>query len=327
MELKSTGKFVLKVLAVSTLMLIVTVLVSSVALTGMQEANTEQAGNTLLLLFLVTTVDSLIIVGVLKNSSWSGWALILGLIFSFFGVQTLVGQIEALVFLTPFGEIMGAGSVPVLTMPLDFILSQILIWGLVAVVGVVSAIFLFGKYNRSEQGSISLNPGISVSEWALKLGVIIILYELFYFGFGYYVAWQNPAVQEFYQGTDPGSFFAQIRNVATNTPGLIPFQAFRALLWVGFALPVINMLRHKPWFGALLTGLFMSIPMNIPHIVPNPYMPADVRLVHFIETASSTFIFGILIFWLLYRSHGSIRDFFKLKESFISSEASLGKQV
>jgi thiosulfate reductase cytochrome b subunit len=62
--------------------------------------------------------------------------------------------------------------------------------------------------------------------------------------------------------------------------------------------------------GALLTGLFLSLPMNVPHIVPNPYMPPAVRTVHFIETASSTFIFGVLMFWLLHRGHRSLADLF-----------------
>jgi hypothetical protein len=50
--------------------------------------------------------------------------------------------------------------------------------------------------------------------------------------------------------------------------------------------------------------------MNVPHIVPNPYMPPAVRRVHFIETVSSTFIFGVLMFWLLHRSHRSLADLF-----------------
>jgi hypothetical protein len=133
-----------------------------------------------------------------------------------------------------------------------------------------------------------------------------------YFGFGYYVAWKNPAVLSFYQGADPGSFFAQMQHVITQTPTLIPFQAMRALLWTAFALPLISMLRHKGWLGALLTGLLVSLPMNIPHIVPNPYMPAAVRMAHFIETASSTFIFGMLMFWLLHRAHTSFADLFGL---------------
>ena len=121
-------------------------------------------------------------------------------------------------------------------------------------------------------------------------------------GFGNFVAWKHPAILAYYQGTDPGSFFAQLANVAKETPGLYGLQAFRALLWLVITLPVISMLRHKKWAGALLTGLFVSLPMNIPHIIPNPYMPADVRAVHFTETVISTFIFGVILFWLFFSS-------------------------
>lgn len=313
MYMKKVGIFGLKTIGVAMAMLITVIVVSSLAPNGVGDADTEGAGVIMLLLLTVTTVDALIIGAVVKNSRWSGWVLTVGLIFSFFGTQTLVGQIEAIAFLTPLGKNMGAGNVPVLTMPLDFILSQILTWGAVAIVGVSLAVFLLGKTRKKDSFSINISPGMGAREWLLKLGAVIILYELLYFGFGYFVAWKSPAVLEFYQGTDPGSFFAQMRNVATNTPGLIPFQAFRALLWAAFALPVISMLRHRPWVGALLTGLFLSLPMNIPHIVPNQYMPADVRLVHFIETASSTFIFGVLMFFLLYRSHRSVFDLFRVR--------------
>lgn len=235
--------------------------------------------------------------------------MILGLTLAYYGTQTVVGQIEAIVFLTPLGERWGAGSVPVLTMPLEFIVSQFFIGAALAIIGVPLAAFLFGKARGGpEKQSVKLNPGISAPQWLWKLGVIIVLYELLYFGFGYYVAWKNPAVLAFYQGSDPGSFFAQMQNVATNTPTLIPFQAFRALLWTAFTLPLIGILRHNSWLGALITGLFISLPMNIPHIVPNPYMPTAVRMAHFIETASSTFIFGMLLFWLLHRSHHSLAD-------------------
>lgn len=200
-------------------------------------------------------------------------------------------------------------------MPLDFILSQFYIGAGQAVIGVPLAVLLFGKMRRDEDASsISFNPGIDGLQWLWKLGAIILIYVLLYFGFGYYVAWKNPAVTAFYQGTDPGSFLAQMKHVVTETPTLIPFQALRALLWTAFALPVINMLRHTRWLGALILGLFLSLPMNIPHIAPNPYMPADVRLAHFIETASSNFIFGALMFWLLHRPYRSLADLFRVSD-------------
>jgi hypothetical protein len=312
MSNKNMIGFALKTVALAVVMLIVMVAASTLALPAdMVEAAPEDGGNTIPLLFVVTAVDALILGLVITQTRWSGLPLIAGLTFAFYGVQTVVGQIEAVVFLTPLGERWGAGSIPVLTMPLDFILSQFVIGAALAIVGLPVAALLFGKAKRGqEEPPVKLDPGISGLEWVWKLGAIIVLYELLYFGFGYYVAWKNPAVLEFYQGTDPGSFFAQMRNVAAQTPTLIPFQAFRALLWAVFSLPVVSMLRDRGWVGALLTGLFLSLPMNVPHVVPNPYMPAPVRTAHFIETVSSTFIFGVLMFWLLHRSHRSLADLF-----------------
>ena len=302
MSIRRIASFALKTLVVTLVMTIVMVVVSGLVLPAEAMGDAQQeGGNTLPLLFVVTGVDALILSLVITQSRWRGWRLMAGLTFAFYGVNTLVGQIEAVVFLTPLGERWGAGSVPALAMPLDFILAQFLIGAALAIVGVPLAVLLFGKAKREQVSGPGSDPArISGSEWIWKLGAIIISYELLYFGFGYYLAWRNPAVQAFYQGTDPGSFFAQMRYVATETPTLIPFQAGRALLWTAFGLPVIRMLREKPWLGALLTGLLFSLPMNVPHIVPNPYMPAAVRAAHFVETASSTFIFGVLMFWLLH---------------------------
>ena len=312
MSTKNILGFTLKTVAIAVVMLIVMVVVSTLALPAeSMESAPEEGANTILLLFVINTTNALIISLVITQSRWRGWPLILGLTFAFYGVQTLVGQIEAIVFLTSLGERWGAGSTPALTMPLDFIFSQFYIGAAQAVVGVPLAMLLFGKAKRDPETPITLTPGLKGSQWLWKLGAVIVLYELLYFGFGYFVAWRNPAVTAFYQGTDPGSFLAQMRHVATRTPTLIPFQALRALLWTAFALPVISMLRHKPWLGALLTGLLLSLPMNIPHIVPNPYMPVAVRTVHFIETVSSTFIFGLLMFWLLHRRHRSLGELFK----------------
>jgi hypothetical protein len=38
---------------------------------------------------------------------------------------------------------------------------------------------------------------------------------------------------------------------------------------------------------------------NDVHLLPNPLMPAAVRQMHFIETASSNFLYGLLTAWLL----------------------------
>jgi hypothetical protein len=315
MLIKKTLGFFPKTALIAIVMLIAKIVAAELVLPteAMESTSLEHAGNVVLLLLIINVVNELLFGFVVSQSRWRGLPLMLGLAFAFYGVQTLIGQIEAIVFLTPLGERFGAGSVPTLTMPMDFITSQFIIGAAQAVVAAPLAVALLGKIKPDkDEKTGSLFPKFRFPQWLLKLGVVIVLYELLYFGFGYFVAWKNPAVTAFYQGTDPGSFLAQMGNVVTETPTLIPFQAFRALLWVAFALPVIGMLRHKPWVGALATGLFLSLPMNIPNIVPNPFMPADVRMAHFIETASSNFIFGVLMFWLLHRSHRSLADFLRI---------------
>jgi hypothetical protein len=110
-------------------------------------------------------------------------------------------------------------------------------------------------------------------------------------------------VAEYYGGVDPGSFVAQMRTVLRNTPWLVPFQIVRAMCWVALALPVIRMLKGKWTETALSIGLLFSVVMTAPLLLPNPYMPELVRMAHLAETASSNFIFGVFVGWLL-TQHG-----------------------
>jgi len=60
-----------------------------------------------------------------------------------------------------------------------------------------------------------------------------------------------------------------------------------------------------------MVGLLFSIPQNLSHILENPLLPiASIRFSHMIETATSTFIFGMIVGWLLHREHKSLRDLF-----------------
>lgn len=314
MSLKSILGFTLKTMILAFALLVIMIVVSGFAVPmDAAQSSTQDNGSLMLRLLIVNLVHALLLSLVIHQTQWHGWPVILGLAFAFYGVQTVTGQIEAIVFLTPLGENWGAGSVPAFTMPLDFIAGQFIVGAALALFGTLLAAALFRKMPPAKQTD-PLFPEMNVGQWLLKLGLVMILYMLLYFGFGYFVAWKSPAIQAFYQGTDPGSFLAQLKHVAAETPTLIPFQAFRALLWTAFTLPVIRMLRHNGWWGALLTGLFVSLPMNIPHIVPNPYMPPDVRLVHFVETVPSTLIFGMLLFWLLHRSHPTAGALFRLPE-------------
>lgn len=132
--------------------------------------------------------------------------------------------------------------------------------------------------------------------------MVIIAYLLLYYSAGYFIAWQNPQLAAFYGGSDPGSFFLQMQNILQNDPWLTPFQVLRSLLWLLFAFPVIRSSSGKTWQVAILVGLFIAVPMNIGHIMSNPLIPINsVRISHMIETASSNFVFGLILTWLFHQ--------------------------
>jgi hypothetical protein len=125
-----------------------------------------------------------------------------------------------------------------------------------------------------------------------------------YYLFGYYVAWQNPTVREYYGGSDPGSFFAQILSVTRDTPWMLPVQFVRGLLWVGLGLLVVRMMRGGWKESGLAASLLFAVP-SLYLLLPNPMMPESVRVAHLVETLPYQFLFGWLIAWL-FRSPGRV---------------------
>jgi len=131
--------------------------------------------------------------------------------------------------------------------------------------------------------------------------VIAVVYVTLYFTFGYFIAWKDPAVRAYYGGSDEGNFLAHMRTVMRDMPWLIPLQVLRAMLWTALALPVVRMMKGRWQETALSLGLLFSVVMNAQLLLPNPYMAEAVRMTHLVETATSNFIFGLLIGWLLTR--------------------------
>jgi hypothetical protein len=254
-------------------------------------------------LLLIGIVNTLMVMGLILSSRWSGWYLILRLAFAYFGAVTFVMQIETWYFLMD-------NTVTAKVLPYLFIM------GLpVAFLYIPLAILISGKgrsINNSESNPASVIP---FKQWVWKLIVIALAYVVLYWSAGYFIAWQNPELRTFYGS--PGEilpFWEHTVNTLRSDPGLLPVQIFRAMLWTLCALPVIRGSKLNVWQTAILVGFFFSIPQNIGHIMENPLMPvASIRLSHLIETSSSTFVFGLIIVWLLNREHKSARDLFGIK--------------
>ncbi len=159
-----------------------------------------------------------------------------------------------------------------------------------------------GRWRSEAAPGGEANPRLRLSwqgwSWRLAAGATVML--ALYYLFGYFVAWKNPVVRDYYGGTDPGSFVAQMRSVVQGAPWMVPLQWGRGLLWVLLALPVIRMMRGRWWEAGLAVSLLFTVPM-VYLLLPNPLMPEAVRLTHLVETAPYQFLFGWFVVWLFTR--------------------------
>lgn len=240
------------------------------------------AGATLLALFLVSLINAAVWTYVILRSRWTGWKLILTVFFVFYGVSTVMPQIESAYFIT---------RLPSGMLPRLFLAGLIL-----AAVFSPLAVLIFRKARPSVDLTLPLK--MSAAAWIGKLLLIVAAYLILYFTFGYFIAWKNPAVRAYYGGSDPAGFISHITSLLRQEPLLFLLQALRAVLWTALAVPVIKMMKGKRWESGLAVALLFAV-MTSQLLLPNPLMPAEVRMVHLVETATSNFLFGWLVVLIL----------------------------
>ena len=251
-----------------------------------QPASSDQ-GAAAAILLLVCFLDVCVLSFIILRSSWHGWRLISAIWLAFYATAFFLPQIELLVFSTPL---------PVAMLP-RLLLMGVIVTALFAPL----AVWILGKRKPSAAEAMFSAPSLPASVLAMRLAIIAGIYVCVYFTFGYFVAWQDPAVRAYYGGNDPGSFFAQMGNVVSNRPGLIAFQILRGVLWGLVALPIVRMMKGTRWKTGLAVALLFSVVLSDKLLLPNPYMPQAVRMTHLLETASSNFLFGWLVVWVLSR--------------------------
>jgi hypothetical protein len=211
-------------------------------------------------LYLLLTLAALVLAG------WASPArsrvLALALLALAWGVGQCNTLIEAVVF----------GVMPLRDAEIQAAVT-VALFGLLAAI----AVALLGKWHEASPEPVRLRFTPA------RLGAVILAYELLYFGAGTLV-W--PFIADFYAQRTVPPF------------GLVAaLQVPRALIFVAAAWPWLRTgPRHAPW---VLGAAFALIGGIAPLLPDNPYMPADVRLAHGIETGSSNFLFGWILAWLL----------------------------
>ena len=249
--------------------------------TASQQDTPADASATLLALLIVSLLNAAVWTYVIRRSGWTGWKLILTVFVVFYGANTLMPQIETAYFVT---------RLPPGMLPRLFIAGII-----IAAVFAPIAVLILGKAKR--EANVTRRK-ILDGNWPVKLALIVLAYIIIYFTFGYFVAWRSPAVRAYYGGSDPESFITHIASLFRSEPLLFLLQAVRALLWTAIAMPVIKMTKGAWWESGLAVALLFAV-VNSQLLIPNPLMPPEVRMAHLVETATSNFIFGWLIVFIL----------------------------
>ncbi len=236
------------------------------------------------MLIIVTALNVAVMGWLILRAYEQGIRLAAPLALAFYMVQTFMPQLEALIF-PAFAQHLPPGM-----------LGGMLLAGLVhSLLWIPLAVLILGKWPRTSETRLARETSPRIQGWVWRLPLAIIAYVMVYFVFGYYIAWRNPAVAAYYGGSDPGSFLAQLQSVWADNPGLFGAQAVRGLLWTLIALLVIRIMRRTRGEMMLVLGLLFAVVMNAGLLLPNPYMPPDVRMTHLLETASSNLLCGALL--------------------------------
>lgn len=246
---------------------------------------------------IIGLVNVLIVTALILTSRWRGVRLAASLALAYFGAVTVLPQVETWYFLS--------------SLTVDArVLPRLFLMGIpTAFLFIPLAVWILGKWRRTDTPRPSRPIEMTAARWMPILAVLAAIYVVLYWTAGYFIAWQNPDLRAFYrQPGAPLPFLTHTANVARHDPGLFAFQWLRGLLWVACALPVIFGSSASRWQTAVLVGLLLSAPQNIGQILANPLMPiASVRFSHMIETASSTFVFGVIVVWLVSAAAGHTR--------------------
>lgn len=241
-----------------------------IGLSSQEDLSSQE--NAVIILPIVCLFQTAVMSYPIIYSKWSGWKLVLAIFLIFFGVTTFLTQIETIVFLKYLVNIVPAEEIP------KFFVQGFMVAALFS----ISAVIVYGKL-KGEATRLKLT-----SKLLVRMFVIGIVYMVIYILFGVFVA--MPLGGEAFQ-----SYYAGLHL----PPWILPFQIVRGLIWAALALIVLNLTEGSWRERALAVALIFSVLPASLLLLPNPYMPDQIRMAHFVEILSSNFLFGLIAAWLL----------------------------
>jgi hypothetical protein len=257
--------------------------VSSMPQTAPKPQAPQTSENFLLMFSIFSLCVGIVVAYLVLRSSWHGWRLVGAIGMGIYGLSTVAAQIESLFFLSD-------------KMPQGLIAAIFLQGALSTVLFAPLAVLLLGKW-RTPPANPSPGP-LRAPFAAWRLALIVTAFVFLYMFFGYYIAWQNPVLRQYYGGPEYASFYAALKANWIYHRSIYALQVFRALLYAACLYPLVRMLRTARWETALAMALFVSVWTTV-LFLPNPIMPASVAHTHFWETLSFSLVFGSLAGWLM----------------------------
>jgi len=231
-------------------------------------------------LLLVCLLNVLVLSLLVVNSRVGGIKLVLVIFSIFFGVSTLLSQIETLVFLNYFESIV----------PSDILIGIFVNGLLIAAIFSPLAVLVLGRI-KDDKGFGKLS--MSLKEWFWKLTATSLFYVIVYISFGMFVF--MPLA---------GSSFQEYYGNLQLPQWILPFQWFKGLIWVSLAVLIIKTVKGSPIEVGLITAMLFSVLMASSLLLPNEFMPKEIRFAHFVEIMTSNFLFGLVATYVLYRGRG-----------------------
>ena len=215
------------------------------------------------------------------RSRRSGWWLVAFLFLAMAGLNPLLLQVETALFLVLLVPIVPPEAMP------SLIASPLF----VAAVFSPLVVLVFGRLVARPADEAPTAPsGWSVAGWAWRLAAIGLIYTVVYFTFGLLVAvpLAGPAFSEYYANL--------------KVPAWMPLvQVARGAVWALVMLPLMRSVGGRWWEPGLAIALLSSFLSASGLLVPNPFMPDQMRFAHFFELLSSNFVFGWAIFLVFRR--------------------------
>jgi hypothetical protein len=209
----------------------------------------------------------------------------LGVFIILFSIQFVFTQMETVYFLDDQ------------TIPYQVVLASLLA-GLFS--SLLFSLYLAYRYPEKLSPAQPYPHTKKMSLLVIILGVIV--YPAIYFLAGYFIAWQSEAVRIYYTGSPELASFPQI--MAGNfQSGLYYFQVFRGIIWTLLGLAILYSLVPRQWtVQGLVLGILFALLMSSQLLLPNPYMPDQIRVMHAVETSTSNFIWGMVIAFSVHRT-------------------------